>query len=423
MHFADALRSAMQSILSHKMRSLLTLTGIVIGVLAVVSMFSSVYALKALVKTNMEGMGWNYSIVITAGQMSGISGPRSMGRALRRANQSQQMISYDDLLALKEKIPHKSIYGTISNTVLMRLGNQDKYVSLRATDAEFFVNKSYPIARGRYYNAYENDNLLPVAVLGSIFARDQFGSEDPVGKSISLGSYRFTVVGVLADDALNSGGGMNFNTFERRQDLQSVYVPLRYGVHHFGTKKGLHMIYMQAHDEQEFRSMKIRARQLLLSRHNMFPNFSFMDIGDILLTVTAEMDSVMKKWNITLFAIASISLIVGGIGLFSTLLISIQERMTEIGVRKSIGATEGDIFFYFIFESVTLAMIGAFLGIFSAWLILILISKAINFPLYLPIQGVAVGLFFSFLVGVASGIYPAIKAARIDPIKAIYYLE
>ncbi|MDP3115376.1 MAG: ABC transporter permease [Candidatus Cloacimonadaceae bacterium] len=423
MHFADALRSAVQSILSHKLRSLLTLTGIVIGVLAVVSMFSSVYALKALVKNNMEGMGWNYSIVITADRVSRVSGPRGLSRAIRRANQSVQMINYDDLLALRENIPHKSMYGMIENNVLIRLGNQDKYVRLRATDADFFVNKSYPILLGRYYNSYENDNLLPVAVLGSIFAKEQYGDENPVGKTISLGKYRFSVVGVLADDELNSGGGMNFNSSDRSQDLQSVFVPLRYGVHHFGTNKGLHMIYMQGENEAQFRRMKTQARQLLLSRHNMFPNFSFMDIGDVLLTVTAEMDSVMKKWNITLFAIASISLIVGGIGLFSTLLISIQERMTEIGVRKSIGATESDIFFYFIFEAVTLAMIGAILGIFSAWLILIIISQAIDFPLFLPIQGVAVGLSFSFLVGVISGIYPAIKAARIDPIKAIYYME
>jgi putative ABC transport system permease protein len=305
----------------------------------------------------------------------------------------------------------------------MRLKNQNKYVRLRATSADFFANKTYPVGQGRLFNAYENDNALPVAVLGHYFAQDAFGQANPVGRFLQLGNHRLQIVGVLDKDQLDSGNGMNFNTWERRQDLEAVYVPLKYGAYHFGTNKGLHMIYLQAHSEQEFREMKNAARQLLLSRHSMFPNFSFMDIGDLMLTINREIESFMKKWNITLSAIASISLIVGGIGLFSTLLISIQERMTEIGVRKSIGATEGDIFFYFLFEAVSLALIGALIGIALAWIILTAISNAINFPLYLPFQGVALGLFFAFLIGVLSGLYPSLKAARLDPIKAIYYFE
>jgi putative ABC transport system permease protein len=423
MHTLDALGSAMQSILSHKLRSLLTLTGIVIGVLAVVTMFSSVYALKALINKNMEGMGWNYSVIITAGAQEGVSGPRSLRRAVRRASQSVQTMNYDDYIALKESLNLKSSYGMIESNSIMRLKNQNKYVRLRATSADFFSNKTYPVGQGRLFNAYENDSALPVAVLGHYFARDAFGQANPVGRFLQLGNHRLQIVGVLDKDQLDSGNGMNFNTWERRQDLEAVYVPLKYGAYHFGTNKGLHMIYLQAHSEQEFREMKNAARQLLLSRHSMFPNFSFMDIGDLMLTINREIESFMKKWNITLSAIASISLIVGGIGLFSTLLISIQERMTEIGVRKSIGATEGDIFFYFLFEAVSLALIGALIGIALAWIILTAISNAINFPLYLPFQGVALGLFFAFLIGVLSGLYPSLKAARLDPIKAIYYFE
>lgn len=423
MHLKDSLSGAFQSIASHKLRSLLTLTGIVIGVLAVVTMFSSVYALKTLVKNNMEGMGWNYSIVIAAGAQERVIGPRSMRRALQRVSQNVKTMNYDDFLALRQSIPHKTSYGMIENSAIQRLGNKDISVRLRATNVEFFQNKSYTLEQGRFFNSYENDHTLPVAVLGYHFARERYGNANPVGKTLRLGEHRLTVVGVLDNDKLAANSGMNFNTSERRDDLSCVYVPLKYGASYFGTGKGLHMIYMQAESEAQFNSMKTAARQLLLSRHNMYPNFSFMDIGNMLLMITDEIDSTMKKWNTTLFAIASISLIVGGIGLFSTLLISIQERMTEIGVRKSIGATDGDIFFYFILEAVSLAIIGALLGIVLAWLILSAISKGINFPLYLPVQGVAVGLFFSFVIGVLSGLYPALKASRIDPIRAIYYLD
>lgn len=418
MQIKDGLYSAFQSIANHKMRSLLTLTGIVIGVLAVVTMFSSIYALKNLVTQNMEGMGWNYSIVITASSGAPAKNRRGL---MRRPGQNVGLMSYDDFLALKNEVPHKTIYATIENNAPFRMANKTQYVRLRATNPEFFANKSYTLQSGRYFNQYENDNLIPVCVLGYYFAEEHFGAKDPLGEMLVLGDFRFRVVGVLAKDPLNKGNNMNFNSFEREQDLKAVYLPLNYGANYLGTKRGVHMIYLQAASEAEFASMKAKARQLLLSRHNMYPNFEFMDIGDIMLTINAEIEKNLKKWNIALSAIASISLIVGGIGLFSTLLISIQERMMEIGIRKSIGATEADIFFYFIFEALSLAFLGALLGVLLSWLTITGIEKAIKFELYLPIQGVLLGIGFSLLIGFLSGLYPATKASRIDPIQAIYY--
>ncbi|HPA24951.1 MAG TPA: ABC transporter permease, partial [Candidatus Cloacimonas sp.] len=259
--------------------------------------------------------------------------------------------------------------------------------------------------------------------LGYHFAEEYFKDKDPIGQVLALGSQRFTVVGVLASDILNTGNGMNFNPWEREWDLKAVYIPLKYGATYLEPKRIIHQIYLQSYSSEDYAKLKNDARQILLSRHNMYPNFQFMDIGDMILNITQEINKFMDKWNITLIAIASISLIVGGIGLFSTLLISIQERMTEIGIRKSIGATEQDIFFYFIFEALALAFIGAVLGVVLAWILIVLIAKGINFPLYLPIQGVAVGILFSLLIGFLSGIYPAWKATGIDPIQAIYYRQ
>ena len=423
MHFRDGVHSALQSILTHKLRSLLTLTGIVIGVLAVVTMFSSVYALKALIKTNMEGMGWNNSLIITPGGDTSAADNISGKDGIRRAKQSIPNLNYEDYLALRDNLKLKSIYGMIESSRLVRIGNKTSNIRLRATNAEFFISKTYKIGKGRYFNEYENENTMAVAVLGYHFAEEYFPGINPVGEYLTLGSNRFKVVGVLATDELKVGNGMIFNSWERDEDLKAVYVPLKYGALYLGSGGTLHQIYMQAASEATYGTLKRDARHLLLSRHNMYPNFSFMDVGDFLLKITNEMDKFMKKWNITLIAIASISLIVGGIGLFSTLLISIQERMSEIGVRKSIGATETDIFFYFIFEAVALAFWGAITGVMLAWLLITIIAKAIHFPLFLPIQGVAVGLSFSLLIGFASGIYPALKAAKIDPIQAIYYRE
>jgi len=423
MNIKDGINSAFQSIFSHKMRSLLTLTGIVIGVLAVVTMFSSVYAIKTLIKNNMEGMGWDNSIIIfpSTGNIDLETGKTRS--KIRRPKQSVPFLNYDDYLALKENLNYKCIYGTISKHSLYRVGNKVNNIILRATEVEFFHNKSYPIAKGRYFNAYEAENNIPVAVLGYHFAEEYFKDKDPIGQVLALGSHRFTVVGVLASDILNTGNGMNFNPWEREWDLKAVYIPLKYGATYLEPKRIIHQIYLQSYSSDDYAKLKNDARQILLSRHNMYPNFQFMDIGDMILKITTEINKFMDKWNITLIAIASISLIVGGIGLFSTLLISIQERMTEIGIRKSIGATEQDIFFYFIFEALALAFMGAVLGVVLAWILIVLIAKGINFPLYLPVQGVAIGIGFSLLIGFLSGLYPAWKATGIDPVQAIYYRQ
>ena len=423
MNIKDGINSAFQSIFSHKLRSLLTLTGIVIGVLAVVTMFSSVYAIKALIKKNMEGMGWDNSIIIFPGSGNIDLETGKTRSKIRRAKQNVPPLNYDDYLALKENLNYKCIYGTISKQSLYRVGNKINNIILRATEVEFFQNKSYPISKGRYFNTYEAENNIPVAVLGYHFAEEYFKDKDPIGQVLVLGSQRFTIVGVLASDVLNTGNGMNFDPWQREWDLKAVYIPLKYGATYLSPARMIHQIYIQSNSSEDYAKVKNEARQILLARHNMYPNFQFMDIGDMILNITQEINKFMDKWNVTLIAIASISLIVGGIGLFSTLLISIQERMTEIGIRKSIGATEQDIFFYFIFEALALAFIGAILGVVLAWILIVLIAKGINFPLYLPVQGVAVGIGFSLLVGFLSGIYPAWKATGIDPIQAIYYHE
>lgn len=420
MHLSDGIKSALSSIASHKLRSALTTTGIVIGVMAVVTMFSSVYALKALINENMEGMGWNHSLLIYPGSGQSQS-PADATGVKRRATQNVQPLNYDDYLALKSSLKYESIYAMVYSNGILRVGNQDKYIRVTATENGFFESKNYDLSSGTAFNRIEAEAGHPVAILGYLFAKEYYPDQDPLGQTLSLGKHRYRIIGVLGSDKLNSGSGMNFNSWERNEDMRAVYVPLRYGAYYLGSNKVLQQIYLQAENDKDFVRMKAEARQLLLSRHNMYPNFNFADVGAYMLTITDEIDKQMKKWNITLSAIASISLLVGGIGLFSTLLISIQERMTEIGIRKSIGATDRDIFFYFIVEALSLALFGAALGIGIAWLLITVMGKALNFPLYLPLAGVVLGLLFSVLIGFLSGLYPAIKASQIDPIKAIYY--
>ncbi|MCF7794335.1 MAG: ABC transporter permease [Candidatus Cloacimonetes bacterium] len=421
MHFIESVGSSFQNIFTHKLRSSLTLLGIVIGVFAVVTMFSSVYGLKQLITEKMADMGWNNSLIIypSSGEESGRSRRRFRFRYIRR---EAKPLTFSDYEMLKSETRSKSIYGYINSYDKFYYNEIEGRVRISATNNEFFQNKTYVLQKGRFFNTFEERNAVKVCIIGYYFADRYFKQDDPIDKMITVGENRYKIIGILAEDILNKDG-MDFNRWERYHDLRSVYIPLSTGSMYLRNDNAIDYIYIQAYDGKSFWKLKTQVTQKLLAKHKMTRDFTFNDVGALMYQITNEIGEMMKKWNITLSAIASISLIVGGIGLFSTLLISINERMMEIGIRKSIGATNLDILFLFLMESIILALLGSFVGIAISTVVVQIIAKAINFSFPIPIEGVLLGLGFAFGIGLLSGLYPSIKASKIDPIKAIYYFE
>jgi putative ABC transport system permease protein len=216
---------------------------------------------------------------------------------------------------------------------------------------------------------------------------------------------------------------MNFNNWQRQWDLQAIYIPLKTGAVYLRHNLAVDNITLRAHDTESFQIMQARANQVLLARRNMEKNFTFQDVGAQVLEITTQMDEMMKKWSVTLLVIATVSLVVGGIGLFSTLLISINERMLEIGIRKSVGAKDSDIFFYFITEAITLSLIASTIGILLGISLTLLLGLAIKIQVPIAIISVYIGFGFALVIGILSGLYPALRAAKINPIQAIFYFE
>ena len=334
----------------------------------------------------------------------------------------QKPLTYSDFEVLRKEIDYKYIYGLVNDYSTFYHNEKEFRISLKATNIDFFQAKTYNLVKGRFFNDYEMKNARKVCIVGSGFIKEYYKKKDIINKKLTIGGNRYKVIGILGEDKLNSNG-FNFNKWERLRELRSVFIPLTTGAIYLRNNEAVDYIYMQAKNEKVYNNFKNRAYQTLLAEHNMAHDFSFSDVGDFMMKINKEIDDFMKKWNITLFSIASISLLVGGIGLFSTLLISITERMKEIGIRKSIGATDFDIFVLFILEALILAILAALSGIIISSILIQIIASLLKTSFPIPTMGILIGLGFSILIGILSGLYPAIKAASLDPVRAIYYRE
>ena len=421
MFIIDAIRSSFQTIINHKFRSFLTLLGILIGITSVVAMFSSVTGIKMILTDNMEKMGWNNTLVVNSGSVQQTR--RNFGGMIimeRRATRATPL-NYSDYEVLRAELDVKNLYGMIE--IWERSPVNRSWLRVRATNEDYFHTNTFVLKEGRFFNAFELSRGLKVAVVGPFFSKDHFNEEDPLGQYFTIGNHRYQIIGVLDEDPLNKAGSMQFNPWGRNWDLQAIYIPLKTGSMYYRRNMSIDSITMQSYGAEDFANMRTVAGQILLANRNMNKDFSFQDIGAEVLQMTQGMNEMLDKWTIALLVIATVSLFVGGIGLFSTLLISINERMSEIGIRKSVGARDVDIFFYFIIESITLSVIAAGAGILLGLISTRGLGMAVKTDIPISIISIYLGLGFAVVIGFLSGLYPAIKAAKINPIQAIYYFE
>ncbi len=422
MLLSNNIRSSLTIILSHKIRTLLTLLGLIIGVLAVVSIFSAVDGVKAAINTSVGNMGWDNSFTVTT-KTDNNSDDHSRWWVRRQEKREAKPININDFYSLKEKLDAKFIYAMVSSSSYDRHSKISRWTRIKATNVDYFNFKKYFILKGRNFNNLDERREASVCLVGNGFWEDNMNS-DPniIGKKLTLGDYRYTIIGIIGERS-GEKSEFDFNQWERRWDLKSIFIPLATGVKYYSSNQAVEEIYVQSENADQFIFNRNKARQLLLINHNMTESFDFVEEPEEILKFTQQLNEMLGKWNTILMAIASVSLFVGGIGLFSTLLISISERMNEIGIRKSIGASDFDIFSLLLSEAIILTLIGATIGISIAKLIVVLISNAMNVPLDLPFKGVLVGLGFAILIGILSGIYPAYKASKVNPIEAVYYFD
>jgi putative ABC transport system permease protein len=389
------------------MRSFLTMLGIIIGIAAVIAMMAVGSGASYVISQQIASIGSNIILVIPGSTTSG---------GLRSGTGGAQTLTSDDVKAIMVECPSVEMSApTVRSSGLAVYGNMNWSTVIMGTTPEFFDIREWSLISGRSIGQQDVDSAAKVCLLGQTVADNLFGAVDPVGKIIRLKKVPFTVIGVLDRKGQSPQG--------QDQD-DSIFVPLRTAQRNLVRSQNTNTVgavMVKARSEALLGKAEEEIQSLLNQRHRITggkePDFSTRNLSEIL--AVAEQSS--KAMSLLLGAVASISLIVGGIGIMNIMLVSVTERTREIGIRMAIGARKNDILLQFMTEAVLLTMIGGLIGIALGAVGATVVSSILAWPTLISIQSITIAFFFSGAVGIFFGFYPAKKAAGLNPIDALRY--
>ena len=397
----DIAQETYSSLSSNKARSGLTMLGIIIGIASVIAMVSIGNGAKASIQSSIEGLGSNL-LVILPGVVQPGRGIVSSGRGTAQTLENEDIDiikALDGVAAVSPEVSRRfQVVATGNNTNTTITGATPDYMNVH----------NIALANGNFISEANERSIGRQAVLGATVAIDLFGNEDPLGKTIRINKVNFNVIGVLT-----AKGGAGFSGPD-----DMVFVPLSTMQKILSGEDYLSTLAVSVTDKNQMAEVKDLATNALLDKHRVAEaDFSIISQEDILGTLTTVIDT----FTLFLAAIASISLLVGGIGIMNMMLTTVTERTREIGLRKAIGAKRKDINLQFLSEAVMLTFIGGFLGIVLGWLICFAVTSTgivrtqVSFSSVLLAFGVSAG------IGIIFGYYPARQAAMLNPIDALRY--
>src|SRR5216110_846343 len=405
----QALRIALRSLKVNKLRTALTMLGIMIGVAAVIAMVSVGAGAQARVAEQIQSLGSNLIIALSGS---------SNAAGVRLGQGSQLTITEEDAAAIAREVPAVQVAAPSSRgNAQVVYGNLNWSTGIQGVTADYFEARDWPVEVGRPVLQEDVDGATKVALLGQTTALNLFGDADPIGQIIRIKKVPFTVVGLLSRKGQNSWG----------QDQDDVImIPLStakkkvLGVSH-ANPRSVQAISIKVRAGEDMADAEQQIRGVLRQRHRLQPyqddDFWLRNLSEVLQT----QEESSKVMTYLLAAIASVSLLVGGIGIMNIMLVSVTERTREIGLRMAVGARGRDILLQFLVEAVTLSLIGGIIGIVFGLGGSRAISYLAEWRTLVSMEAIVLAFGFAALIGIFFGFYPARKAARLDPIEALRY--
>ncbi len=399
------LKVALRALSKNKMRSGLTALGIIIGVGAVIAMVGIGNGARAQVEAQVASLGQNVIQISPGSTRSG---------GVRQGADSANTLTVEDAGAIAEEVPDVvAVSPEVKTKSQIIAGNRNWSASIYGESPDYFAIRQWPVEAGAIFTEQDLRAAAKVAVLGPRAAEELFGDQDPLGETIRIQNAPFTVIGVLKSKGTSISGSDNDD---------NVFVPYTIAMKRLvGKQTNLRRINVQAANADALPDVQTQIVELLRQRHRIgsgeeddFKVQSQLEIGEVATQTTRTM-------TLLLAAIASVSLVVGGIGIMNIMLVSVSERTQEIGVRMAVGAHGRDILRQFLVEAITLSSLGGVIGIAVGTGTSKIISAAQDWPTLISPESVLVAFLFSAAVGIFFGYYPARKASLLDPIDALRY--
>lgn len=401
--YKESFLMAWASLIANKMRSILTMLGIIIGVAAVIALVSIGNGVKQDIQNSISSLGSNLLMVMPGA-------PRTPG--VRPSQGSMKSLKVSDYQAISKLDGVKAASPYTANSYVTIYQSKNWTTTVSGVSSNFQDVNNWTMAEGRFISSKNVENRERVAVVGQTVVKNLFAGEDPVGKEIRVKNIPFRVIGVL-----NSKGN---GTMGNDQD-DTIFIPYTTAMERVEGVDYLRMVYVVANDDNGIDRLQSDIENLLRVRHSIkdtnLDDFNIQNMKSIMET----MEQTTGTLTLFLGAVAAISLVVGGIGIMNIMLVSVTERTREIGIRKALGATYFVIVTQFLIEAVVISLMGGLIGIALGIGASKLIGLASGMSTVISVPTIVLSFAFSMAIGLVFGIYPARKAAKLDPIDALHY--
>jgi putative ABC transport system permease protein len=409
MNVLALLRVAMRALAVNKLRSALTMLGIIIGVAAVIVMIAVGAGAQARVEEQIRSLGSNILLLLSGATTSG---------GVRMGFGSNLTLSEDDAITIQRELPEVTAAPALRGTAQVIWGNQNWSTVIFGVTPEYLEVRQWELLAGRGFDPTDLAGATKVCLIGQTVARQIFAGVDPLGQVIRIRRVPFTVIGVL------EGKGQSLMGTDQDDMILMPLTTARkrvLGAANIAKQRSVGTIWVKVREGYDMKQAEEQVRALLRQRHRLQPgqddDFSLRNLEE----VAATQEASSRVLALLLAAVASVSLVVGGIGIMNIMLVSVTERTREIGLRMAVGARTRDILGQFLVEAVTLSLIGGVVGILIGVGSAFVIAQMAGWRILLSTEAVVLAVAFAFAIGVFFGFYPARKAAQLNPVEALRF--